>query len=46
MEISTSQYEYMEKGKVNFGVLTLYKLAKVLEVDPSVFLVKQDSQEE
>ena len=45
MEISISQYEYIEKGKVNFGVLTLYTLAKVLEVAPSVFLVKQDSKE-
>lgn len=37
--ISRSQYQSLERGVANFGILTLYRLAEVLEVDPAVFII-------
>lgn len=41
--VSRSQYQYMESGEANFGILTLYRLAEALEVDPTVLIVSQEN---
>ena len=40
--VSRAQYQNMESGKANFGILYLYKLAEVLEVEPNDLLVKTE----
>jgi transcriptional regulator with XRE-family HTH domain len=37
-EVDYSQINRMELGKVNFNISTLYKVAKVLDVDPKELL--------
>lgn len=37
--ISRTQYQAIERGIANFGVLTLYKLAEILEIDPRQLLI-------
>jgi len=42
--MSRTQYQAIERGITNFGILTLYRLAEVLEVDPISLVIPQEKQ--